>query len=179
MNFMLWELQAQLQDQRDNVSLHLTANHYLPFGAVDDPMHSMFSVSNNSQYALSRRHQIVCITNLAVGNDGTGISGNNASGIVNGHMTIGNIPHVLSDTRLEPGGDAQTEPCLAYLKFKNTDCVDMELHFWYSLDTQPEVQQEKRFRFVAYKSKSGGFSWYPEPIDSPPEYCTPYYKPNS
>jgi hypothetical protein len=175
MYFMGQFLNSTLEEQRKEVLHDLTANHYLRRGAEDDPMSTMFSVTNNSQFALSRQHQIACFTNLAIGNGGTVKLQRLRSSIVNGQLMVGDIPHVLSDTGLRPGGDAQTDPCLAYLEFGNTDCVDVELEFWYSLDTQPDLPQEKKFRFVAIKSKTGGFDWYTQPIDYPSNYYCSYY----
>ena len=43
-------LKAALQNQRQDVSQHLTASHSIPPGYEDDPVHTMFTVSNNGSY---------------------------------------------------------------------------------------------------------------------------------
>jgi hypothetical protein len=99
--------------------------------------------------------------------------------MINGHLSFGpHLPHTATDSILKSGGDAVTEPCLGFFAFVHgTDCADVTLHFWYSLEAQPEVEQEKKFRYVAYKGKNGQFSWYTEPSESPENYCKRFYKP--
>jgi hypothetical protein len=43
----------------------------------------------------------------------------------------------------------------------------------------PDFEQEKKFRFVAYKGKDGQFDWYPENPAQPGNYCEAFYKPQS
>jgi hypothetical protein len=129
-------------------------------------------VTNGSSFAISGAHQIICETILAVGNHGTSPVFDNTSGFVNGFLQIGNITRVRSGAILESGGDAQTEPCLRYFGFQEgTDCADIRIIFWYSLETQPKVDQEKRFRFVGYKGKNGAFSWQTQPVNARGSYC--------
>jgi hypothetical protein len=54
--------------------------------------------------------------------------------------------------------------------------VDVEIIFWYALETQPDREEEKRFRFFAYKGPNNKFDWYSEPIDHPGNYCEQFVK---
>jgi hypothetical protein len=183
MGVMWWWLDGKLQDQREDVWKHLTAGHYVPLGSEDDPMHTMFSVTNGGSYTISRRREIVCLTNLSVGNNGTSRVESIASAFNNGRMQMGGIDAFPWDrseatSALESGGDAETQPCLEFYEFKNgTDCADVTLVFRYSLDNQPSTAQERKFRFVAYKSKTGAFSWYQQPVEASERYCHRYLKP--
>lgn len=182
MGIMYWFLASTLEDQRNETLQHLTAEHHLVPGEEDDPMHTMFSVNNGGTNVISRKHGITCLTNLAVGNNGTSESRGISSWIDNGQMVISGLAHTFdrppASSVLLPGGDAQTDQCLKVWGFANgTDCADVTVIFWYSLDSQPDIHQEKDFRFVAYKSKTGQFSWYGETISEPKTYCERYLKP--
>jgi hypothetical protein len=176
MGIMYWFLASTLEDQHNETFQHLTANHYLVPGEEDDPMHTMFSVTNGGSYEISEKHGITCLTNLAVGNGGASVQGM-FSWVADGKVHISGGIHTFglppAATTLLPGGDAQTDQCLNWWKFaKGTDCADITLIFWYSLESQPDVQREKSFRFVAYKGKNGQFSWYAEPQSLQGSYCT-------
>ena len=179
---MWWWLDGKLQDQRDDVHQHLTATHQLRPGEEDDPMHTAFSVSNDSASVISRRHGITCLTNLSVGNDETSSSRSVVSWVwPNGTIGYSGSVHTFdlpsASSPLLPGGDAQTDPCLQGWAFVHgTACADITLIFWYSLEDQPDSQQEKRFRFVATKGKTGQFQWSPQPVQSPQLYCASYFK---
>jgi hypothetical protein len=157
------------------------ANHYLVPGEEDDPLHTMFSITNGGNYALSD-HQIICNANLIVGNDGTSVEAGVASTIENGQRKFGGLEearkyHTTVASPLLPNGDSETIPCMNYIVFGNLQCADITLIFDYWLETQPESRQEKKFRFVAEKGKHDAFSWYTQPILRSDSYCLPYYKP--
>jgi hypothetical protein len=178
MGIMYWFLLSTLEDQRTDVSQHLVPRHEVPPGE-DDPMHTMFSITNGGSFDISRKHQITCFTRLALSSNGTGVVSGMWSGVVDGHLTLSGseLVHTSSDYVLRAGGDAVTEPCLQFFRFENgTSCVDMDLIFWYSLDTQPNYEEEKKFRYVAYKGKNGEFMWYGEPVESSERYCKRFYK---
>lgn len=181
MVIMWWWLDGKLKDQRDDVFAHLTPNHNLVLGEEDDPMHTMFTVSNNSAYDISRRHGITCFTNFVVGNSGTSYNRWTASWIDNGSMVFSGTVHTFdrppASSPLLAGGDATTDPCLKTWGFVHgTDCADITLIFWYTLENQPDFKQEKKFRFIANKGKTGEFSWVPEPLESRDNYCLKYYR---
>jgi hypothetical protein len=176
-------LSSALQDQRDNVFNNLISNHYVPPGDEDDPMNSMFTVTNNSIYQISQKHQIVCRTNMAVGNGGRVLESNEPifSAEENGFMQIGYqlAPFLIpASSTLAAGGDAQTDECLAFLHFGyGADCVDVTVIFWYALESQPDFEQLKEFRYYAPKGKDGRFDWYQEPQNDSISHCLAYYKP--
>ena len=141
----------------------------------------MFTVTNGGSFSISRKHQISCFTKLAVGNNGAAQVVGITSWVHAGQLYVGtpiHTPQNLADSILNPGGDAQTDPCLKFLNFaEGTDCVDITLTFWYALETQRDYEQEGKFRYVAYKDKRWlPFNWYGEPIDSKQNFCREYIK---
>jgi hypothetical protein len=173
---MNWFLVSTLEDQRNNVFQNLNATHRIPPGAEDDPMNTMFLVANNSSFDISKKHQIICRTNVAVGN-GSHVGANRGvlSESKDGGTKIGfDLAWLLvpAPSKLVAGGDAQTESCLSFFNFQQgTACVDVTLIFWYSLDTQPDLDQFKYFRYVAYKGPKGQFDWYPQPQEDSKSSC--------
>ncbi len=185
MGIMWWWLNGKLEDQRDDVYQHLAASHSIPPGSEDDPMNTMFTITNNGSYEISDKHQILCNTHLAVGVGGTStirgfVSGISSQGtkfnILGGGLDREHFPiQIASTTPIAPGGDAQTEPCLSAYHFTpGTECADVTIIFWYALETQPDLEQEKDFHFIALKTRAGGFSWYTEPVESKRDYCGRY-----
>jgi hypothetical protein len=172
-------LSSTLRDQRTETLQGLTANHYLAPGEEDDPMYTMFTVTNGGSYEISKKHGIVCLVNLATGTNGLIVTGMLSWNTIDGKRQVsgdGNVNiHALnippSTSTLLPGGDAETDQCLDAWYFGKTKCADVTLIFWYSLESQPNVQEEKRFRFAVHQSKTGQFSWYPEQVSSPETYC--------
>lgn len=177
---VVWAHEFRQQSERENVFDHLTVKQHIPAGSEDDPMYTMFTVINGGAFPISKKHQISCFTRFAVGNDGTSYTAGVTSWFLNGHLVFGTpeqTPHGLADSIIGPGGDAQTDACLRFFNYaRGTDCVDMTLTFWYTLESQPDYEQEKKFRYVAYKGKNGSFYWYPEPVDSGENYCSSYLK---
>jgi len=142
-------------------------------------METMFSVTNGGSFDISRKHQILCETTLAVSRNNNIVTGA-VSAYVNGHWMLYPTPitqRIPASGPLRAGGDAQTDPCLAWIKFEEgLRCVDMTVIFWYSLETQPDFEQEKRFRFVAYSGPESGFVWYSQPVASTESYCARFIK---
>jgi hypothetical protein len=178
--FTWWTVSIKHKYERDDVFQHLTVSHSLQPGTEDDPMHSMFSVANGGSIALSK-HWIVCYTNLAVGNGGRSGIVKSPSVIIDGHAVIGDdvepAIRVAHQNALRASGDEETDPCLNYFNFhEGTDCADVTVMFKYELETQPNIEQEKRFRFVAYKGSNGTFSWYGEPVNEEFSRCSQFLK---
>jgi hypothetical protein len=96
------------------------------------------------------------------------------------HLGNARIP---SSAILESGGGTQTEACLRLLGNSfvsgGADCVDVTVVFWYSLEDQPDVSEEKKFRFIGYVGSSGKASWATEPVKASEDYCGTYFKPLS
>jgi hypothetical protein len=185
MGIMWWWMDGKLGDQREEVFQHLTADHSIPPGFEDDPVYTVFTVENGSSYPISKRHGITCLTNFAVGNGGTSARRLMSTWMDGQQMVLSGSVHTFDRdpalTLLEAGGDAQSEQCLRPLDFQSgTDCADVTVIFWYTLQTQLENQQLKQFRFVAERGKTGQFSWYKEPIEQATDYyCKSYLKPKT
>lgn len=167
MGILWWWLNNALTDKRENVFQNLTVATYIPPGA--DPLRSVFTIKNGGKYSITPKSELLCLINLAVGNHGTisrGWQENNFHAFVKSGA-VGISP-------LGPGGDARSEQCLAPLSWQEgeTDCLDVLLIFQYSLDDQPTLKQEKRFRYVVYK----GSDWIPEPIGSNEKFCSQFIK---
>lgn len=171
-----------LEKGRTDVYQHLEFSHNIPSGEEDDPMHTVFTVTNGSSYEISKRHALGCSTTLAIGNNGNMaiVSPDpvtfNPDGSHNGWHGV--RPNITASSTLQPGRDAESVPCLSWFNFQSgkTDCADVTVVFWYSLETQPDTDQEKKLRYVAKKGKDGRFSWSQQPIKSKEQYCAGFYK---
>jgi hypothetical protein len=145
----------------------------------------MFSVKNGGSYNISKKHQIRCLTNLAVGNSGTSPIRNMIAAFIDEtQLTFGNpsgFPYTAAEEILRSGGDADTQPCLRFYNFADsgTDCADVTIIFWYALEDQPDNEQEKKIRFVASKGKNGMFDWDEKPVEHKDNYCERFYKGHS
>jgi hypothetical protein len=173
---MQWLLLAKLDEQRTDVYQHLTGNHYLLSNAYDDPMFTMFSVTNGGKVDISKNHQMTCYTRSAVGNDDTSHFANFTSGYFNHKMAyypgFNSVRLPPSDSLVRSSGDSEATPCLSYYHFAHgARCVDMTLIFSYSLETQPDFTQQKLFRYVAIKGGHGEFAWSGEPVDDQRNFC--------
>jgi hypothetical protein len=180
MGIMYWFMLSTLEDQRTDVYEKLAMTHSSPSGHSNDPMFEMFSITNAGAFDISRNHGIRCLTNMAVGNHGT------THDIGVWSASHGNIVGLGFDTTpatsiLESDGGTQTEACLRIWGNSfvqgGPDCVDVTVDFWYSLETQPDYNQEKKFRLIAFKGSLGDFTWAQEPVESQEDYCGKYFKP--
>ncbi len=169
-------LKTSLADERNDVFQNLMLQHSLISGSEDDPMRTMFTVKNNSHYDISRKHQLNCYTHLAVSMGDAEVSNISSRRLPVG-WECGLIPRILSDSILSHGGDGQSEDCLGWYNFEKaggTSCADVDVVFWYSLQSQPDFDQEKKFRLVAYRGKDGRFQWLEQPVDKPGSFCEQY-----
>jgi hypothetical protein len=77
-----------------------------------------------------------------------------------------------------PGGDAQSETCLERSFMRPGDlrplCVDMTLIIDYTLQSQPDMREEKKWRFVLDEHK--GNVWVRHLVESPNSPCAPYLR---
>jgi len=172
-----WFAIEELQKQRDDVWQNLRADPYV-IGPRDDPMTTLFTVTNGSRFEISKKHQIICGVNIAIDQQHAYILGPVETAIVNDKMvTLWSdnpdlFPHTLSTSRVTSGGDVQTDACLRVLNFASgTECVDLTLTFWYALESQPDMEQQKRFRMVAFRNGDGEFKWVKESLNSGENYC--------
>jgi hypothetical protein len=182
---VLWTVSTKREYERNDTANHLTVTHYIPSGYADDPMYTMFSVSNGGNVVISKHHKILCDIRLAVGNHGSSpISNMVTRENEDGTTAIGDLTGlsqtIESSGPMRPGGDAESSQCLIILRQTfvdgGSDCVDMTLIFLYTLETQPDLRQEKGFRFVAEKGGNGRFDWAQRPLESVRNYCAPSLK---
>jgi hypothetical protein len=192
--FIFWAMVTKRQFEQDNVFQNLIAGHFLEPGTEDDPMHTMFSVTNGSKFEISKKHRIVCFTRLAVADNGIHTVEGMYSAVIDGKLNLGlgsinygaDVPldmnrasrfFVPSDSILESGnGDGETVPCLKFYHVERPECVDMTVIFWYSLESQPTVERTKEFRYVAYRGKNGQFQWDTQPIGEGNSYCREFIR---
>jgi hypothetical protein len=178
-----WWLDGKLQDQRENVFQHLEFSHYLASSDENNPMNTIFTVTNGGGYQISRNNLIGCEVILAVGDQGASFVQNIGRPAYanpdNGHIEIsrtGEHPQFVGSL-LNRGDDAESAKCLSWFGFQHgAQCLDVRIVFWYSLESQPDREQEKKVRYVAGKGNDGKFSWLPQPADSPQSYCIGFYK---
>jgi hypothetical protein len=169
----------RLIERRTNVRKGLAITWRVPTGEEGAPEHTRFTVTNGGDYEISKRHEIVCVVPMAIGNDGTSyivgpMTSSNPDGTT--HLIWNGDQVKASGSKLASGGDAQSDDCLKWIGFRNgIDCIDTIVVFRYFVEDQPTIVQIKKFRLVAYKGNHGQFSWMPEPIDSVQSYCTPFY----
>ncbi|MGA8150589.1 MAG: hypothetical protein WB952_06545 [Terriglobales bacterium] len=140
-------------------------------------------MTNDSNYAISGKHKLICYLNFSVAKNGIGGMRNIWETLLTDPLT-GRQQAVLGGDvdryrhsypvvgTLEPGGDAETDDCLKVISLESgqTACIDLTLIFWYSLETQPDFDQEKDFRYIWNRQ------WYQEPVGSKTNYCQSFYK---
>jgi len=184
MGIMWWWMDGKLADQRSDVFQHLEFSYT---GGVD-PMDTIFTVTNNSGYEISRKHELMCYTRTAIG----GAPGGSGRGSIrvnnmttfwrNGDLELAPAveiappfsvgPHGVARSTIGIGGDAQSEPCLIFWHFiEGTVCADVTIGFWYTLENQPDVDQEKDVRYFVQRDKNG-YHWIRESVgDKGTSYC--------
>jgi hypothetical protein len=177
-SFLWWTYATKQQMERDDARDHL---YSVPPNEDLDPMYTIFTIANGSGQTISRRHQIACLTNAAMGNHRelrlsglfSGKGGDGTWWLSGGYEGArARYNSTLANSTIRPGGDAETSGCLSWLKFKEgTDCVDVDLIFWYTLESQPSVDQEKIFRYVTHRQANGTFKWYQNPVNDPQVHC--------
>lgn len=174
---------SMLEDQRSDAFKNLTIEHY-DFGSANNPLRTMFTIRNNSGQDISRKHAMICAMRTLVAPPR--IVKDVTTFLVPGgwNMVFGNEDpiesHIASDKTIEPGGDGESMACLSDFTDSTSQpnglgpngCLDLEITFWYALANQEEIEQEKRFHFLAYRGKDQKVSWYPEPADSTTDYCS-------
>jgi hypothetical protein len=177
-------LDNTLADERTSVWQNLTPEHHT-LGNADEPLDEMFTVRNNSEEEISGKNQISCAIHFLSEYDGSMIFSHITMGFENGMWVLSGtddptvLKHIPTGLPLNPGGDAQTTPCLSGIRlrgFKGASCVDMTLVFWYSLENQADVEQEKHFHFVGYRQVGRAVSWSQEPENSREDYCANFSK---
>lgn len=156
MYVMGWLLRGKLTEQQEDVFRGLKAVVYLP--PSGNPMDSMFKITNDSGTEVGR-HQLFCGVNLIVF-EGENITWRGGAGTI---IHDSSIP-------LAPGGDAQSDACLAHtIGGVRARCADITLRIDYVLTTQPADIRSKSFRFVS--RETDGFVWHQQPIGAALSHC--------
>jgi hypothetical protein len=167
-----------IEYERDDVFQHLTLTESIPPGMEDDPMNTVFTVTNGSSQRLSKRHDIFCYTRFAVGVDGTSaLAGIETARRADGTIEVGagdKLPRDTVSSILDRGGDSESSAYLGY-NFSNTSCADVTVIFWYSLQDQPDIIINKYFRLKAVKGTET-FMWVGIPLNSQEFFCLDKYK---
>jgi hypothetical protein len=157
MEAMKWLLYLKLEEQQKDVASHLSIQLSMPPGR--QVLHSSVTVVNGGGTAISN-HRITCYVRRLVFYPSGGIDG------------VGMQEVLPEKTELRPYGDAETSYCFG----SNTKqlvwpiCADVTVMVVYSLVTQPEIQANKPFRYVA---RGDDFVWRQQPVDFAGNYCPP------
>lgn len=132
-----------------------------------DPVDSIFTVSNGSEHEIAR-HAFRCELNLIVLKGGDKY-----------WAQFSTTEHVFTGD-LKGSGDSHTYECLNFLNAKFPpdyfECFDVTAVFDYTLASQPNTNQSRRFRLVA--NDKDGFVWIKQPLNSPEFYCAGYLSPS-
>ena len=144
-----------VEQNQSDVFQNLSGTVALP--SSGDPFLSVFTVANGGKSAIIER-QIWCGINMLIVADGVQI-GPAMARIVKSGTTV-----------IEPGGDAQSEACLASAFRGSVGCADITLSLDYSLQMQPAIALSKAFRFVT-RRESEGLHWYKKPVETKESYC--------
>lgn len=174
-----WTCQTKKSFERDQVYQHLALSLSVD---GDDPLRTRFTVTNDSGFAISARHRLLCGINLMAIRDDSMIHGpfvmQTSTGwyMDNQELLSSPLP-VLS--RIKPGGDAQTDSCLSVFNIRKDglDCADVFLRFDYYLEDQPNVIQQKAIRIIYQRVDGERPAWHGEPLESTTDYCFSYLSP--
>jgi hypothetical protein len=151
--------EQRLMAERDDVWNRLRS--FLTVGPSDDLSSTRFSVVNDGGSDIAS-HTLSCHINSLN-------YFRNSVYFKNGRLE----PRRFDKGPLRRSGDGESVECL---KIVNTtslgpaDCADVTIVVDYTLMDQPQVQQEKRFRFATSKTPTG-HSWDIQPLSAPIDYC--------
>ncbi len=150
---MWWWLDGKLQEQREDVFQNLSASVKIP--ASLNVFKSVVTVTNNGKKIIGK-HRLFCNINSLVVEGDEGMRGVSPTVIV---------PLRSSAETIAPGGDAESDMCLNSIDpgGKSFVCGDIVVAMLYSLETQPQITEDKQFRFVIFKGQT---EWTKDPINS-------------
>jgi hypothetical protein len=179
---MQWLRANQLEDQQVDVWNRIELEHD-PSGEGDgDPRFENFTIVNRSSSEISKKHGIICDLNEAFTSDGslrlTGPLFTTQD--ENGNIAMGDprvFVHQEADAKIGPGGDVETEKCLASWKFEKpmaSGCMDATILFWYALEDQPDKLRGKSFRLAAVLDERGHYQWSKQNGGSTHSICNDY-----
>ena len=157
MGVMYWFLDSTLEDQETSVYEKLTVQAFLP--APHDPLKMGVTATNAGNTDIGDR-KITCYINRI-------------SYYPNGGMDGFGMRSTLSEkSTLKASGDGETSYCTAAITRSVPNsyayCADITVSVSYVLTTQPLIQKEKKFRFVA---KNEDFVFRQQTVDYPKSFC--------
>jgi hypothetical protein len=81
-------------------------------------------------------------------------------GDVGGNSFTNGQWHTMPPMTVEPGGDVAFTQCLSVISDTGHEiiCADVDLNFHYTLQVQPTVLKDAKFRYVGYR-EMGVFTW--------------------
>lgn len=134
MAVMWWWMKGNLQDIREQALRNIQIDYSIPAGSANNPLGSMFTVTNNSTEVLSPRHRLACQVRQVVANNAlitgpTVLQYKNGWAIVGGPLSTIPITAREESVALEPGGDAQTISCLSIFVMGHVMCADVVIIF--------------------------------------------------
>jgi hypothetical protein len=180
MGIMYWFLMSTLEDQQNETYSRLSASMYLP--PSGNIFSSLVSVVNGGQPTISRKLIACYILQLdALNDEGTDFHMKDFGEIARPDGTksvivppVGRFdPHPFMDSvPISGGGEGQTDSCIPIIRPNgvHAECADVNVFFYYNLETQPEEDRLKMFRYVA-KSDEGSLKWSQQPVDYKGSYC--------
>ena len=164
MGIMYWSVLSTLEDQQNEVFSKLMPTISVPRQPYGGVLDSTFTITNGGSIAIGPNHQLVCGVNLITFEGGNRMANSE-------QMIRQTIPFPI-----QPGGDSQSDPCLEQIfGGARPTCIDMNFDIFYTLETQPEDNRQKEFRFTA--QMEDGFVWHPQPLKMSGSPCTRYLTP--
>jgi hypothetical protein len=175
---LTWTRHTQKDFERDQVANLLEIK--FAGSEEDNPMQANFTLTNHSNYPISKRHVLWCGINLLVADNRSTVSEIILIQTSLHHWVVSDVPHVPMRTSFSigPRGDGQTDSCLSALNFENGKllCGDILVNLSYFLDDQSDVQ-DQGVRFVYVGDTSGGSAWHEQPQSSGEDFCYSYLDP--
>lgn len=157
MHVMKWLLEEKLKEQQYNVRANLTVHPFMP--SAHRVFRTGITVTNGGATDI-QDHVISCFVRRFVTYP--------AGGIANLAM-VTTLPQKAD---LKAYGDAETSYCLTGIaQFPGWPyCADVTVTVSYSLATQPNIKENKPFRYVA-SGMEDEFDWHQQQVDYPGDFC--------
>lgn len=151
--------EQKLREQREDVWNRLTA--FASLGSSDDLIDSRFTIVNDGNSDIGK-HTIVCRINSLQYHNNVLFQQSLAS------------PKQFDRGALKHGGDGESVQCvgLPVAGLGPLECADITLVVNYVLAAEPQMLQEKDFRFATIRTRTGR-SWDVQPTSSRIDYCAP------
>jgi len=175
---MWWFLFSSLESKREDAYSNLRVSMYMP--PSGDLLDSEVAVKNDGKTRITKKLIACYIRDLNLGN-GSSVHGLGVAAAPNGEKTVIVPPPGVFNPRpymdsisIEGGGDAQTDSCLRIIVSDpyKVVCADVDVWFFYELESEPNTAQLKITRFVA-KDSDATVKWSQQPVAYRGPYCKP------